>query len=99
MAFDDDFNEVLNLVKEDHETIEYYNGEYHTINTIDGVMPEKEPTTPDTPDTPEAPTDDSVTTQGSDGKKGCASTLAVMTAILIPVAGAILVRKRKEQNA
>ena len=55
--------------------------------------------TPDTPDTPEAPTDDSVTTQGSDGKKGCASTLAVMTAILIPVAGAILVRKRKEQNA
>ena len=55
MAFDDDFNEVLNLVKEDHETIEYYNGEYHTINTIDGVMPEKEPTTPDTPDTPDAP--------------------------------------------
>lgn len=55
--------------------------------------------TPDTPDTPEAPTDDSVTTQGSDGKKGCASTLAVMSAILLPAAGAILVRKRKEQNA
>lgn len=53
MAFDDDFNEVLNLVKDAHETIEYYNGEYHTINTANGVMPEKTPDNPDTPDTPE----------------------------------------------
>lgn len=54
MAFDDDFNEVLNLVKEDHETIEYYNGDHHTLNTADGQMPEKEPETP-TPDIPDVP--------------------------------------------
>ena len=87
--------------------------EHFVIDPADSFVvtePAEEPTTPadpdpDTPDTPNTPTTpDAATDLGNDTpptekKKGCASSLSVPSALLLPVAAIMFVRKCKKETA